>query len=117
MNGDYSIEIILAIVKDSAIDYSEIVEDSLLKVADEYGDEPFRIASVRKNRKEIEIFARHLTISDILTMWCEDVRPENQNGNGAINWIFDGANGYNPFSVSSDISVVNTAYYVNKNVY
>lgn len=118
LNGEYSFEGIFRI--SNSIDkkaYDLLIEDSLLKIDDEYGEEYFRIASIDKTKYEIEVYARHITISDILTMWCEDVRPENQNGNGAINWIFDNAKGVNNFQVSSNISEVSTAYYNNKTVY
>lgn len=118
LNGEYSFEGIFRI--SNSIDkkaYDLLIEDSLLKIDDEYGEEYFRIASIDKTKYEIEVYARHITISDILTMWCEDVRPENQNGNGAINWIFDNAKGVNNFQVSSNITDVSTAYYNNKTVY
>lgn len=118
LNGEYSFEGIFRI--SNSIDkkaYDLLIEDSLLKIDDEYGEEYFRIASIDKTKYEIEVYARHITISDILTMWCEDVRPENQSGNGAINWIFDNAKGVNNFQVSSNISEVSTAYYNNKTVY
>ena len=118
LNGEYSFEGIFRI--SNSIDkkaYDLLIEDSLLKIDDEYGEEYFRIASIDKTKYEIEVYARHITISDILTMWCEDVRPESQNGNGAINWIFDNAKGVNNFQVSSNISDVSTAYYNNKTVY
>ena len=97
--------------------YDNIVEEAIIKVNDEEGDEYFAIDKVIKNKTTIEIFARHITIFETLTLWLEDVRPENQYGNGAINWIFDNSIGENNLEVSSDIDTVNTAYYVNKRVY
>lgn len=118
LNDEYSLDATFKVVDGHLNDaYDMIAEDSLIKINDEYGEEYFRIAQVKKDKKSITVFARHLTISDILTMWCESVRPENQNGNGAINWIFDGAKGTNPFKVSSNISDLATAYYENKTVY
>lgn len=117
LNGEYSLDADFIIDKKSIIDYDMICEDSLIKIDDEYGKEYFRIAKVTKTTRKITIFARHITISDILTMFCEDVRPEGQTGAGAINWIFDNATGKKWFNVSSDIPTLSTAYYVNKNVY
>lgn len=117
LNGEYSLDASFTIDKKSHIDYDMICEDSLIKIDDEYGKEYFRIAKVTKTTRKITVFARHITISDILTMFCEDVRPENQSGIGALRWIFDNASGKKWFTVNSDITTVNTAYYVNKNVY
>lgn len=118
LNDDFSLEAEILVKNDIDINlYNAIVEDALLKANDEYGTEYFRIAQVRKNKRSITIFARHITISDILTMWCEDVRPTNLNGQGALTWIFDNAKGDNWFNVSSNIATQNTAYYQNKNVY
>lgn len=117
LNGEYSLDADFIIDKKSIIDYDMICEDSLIKIDDEYGKEYFRIAKVTKTTRKITIFARHITISDILTMFCEDVRPEGQTGAGAITWIFDNATGKKWFNVSSDIPTLSTAYYVNKNVY
>lgn len=118
LNGVYELdlEILLTNTVNQSI-YDMLVEGSLIKIDDEYGYEYFRIAQVIKNRKTLSIFARHITISDILTMWLEDVRPENRDGNGAINYIFDNATTQNIFTVSSDIRDLGTAYYQNKNVY
>lgn len=118
LNGEYSLNAIFVINKKfNSKCYDLLVEDSLLKVKDEYGEQYFRIASITKTRYDIEVYARHITISDILTMWCEDVRPTKQNGNIALNWIFDNAKGENIFNVSSNISNISSATYQNKNVY
>lgn len=119
LNGEFSLN--LKVVITDKMDkgcYDLIVEGALLVVNDEYGDEYFRIASVDKDLDEIEIYARQITIADTLTMWLEDVRPKEQNGNGAINWIFDHAVGGNKwFRVASNIQTVKSANYVNKTLY
>lgn len=118
LNGVYTLDLRLSIVDSfEQKGYDMVTESSLIKINDEYGDEYFRIAQVRKNKRYIEVFARHITISDTLTMWLEDVRPENRNGNSAINYIFANATTPSWFNVSSDISNQATAYYVNKTVY
>lgn len=118
LNGNYTLD--LSLIIDKSFDskcYDLISESSIIKIDDENGYEYFRIASVIKNKNYIDVFARHITISDILTMWLEDVRPENKNGNDALNWIFNNSTTKNNFTVRSDISTYNTAYYLNKNVY
>ena len=118
LNGEYSFDGVFRISNTfpKAL-YDNLIEESILKVSEEYGDEYFRIAKVIKSPKNITVFARHITISDILTLWCEDVRPTEINGAGAITWIYDNAIGNKLLTVNSDITDTNTAYYVNKNVY
>lgn len=118
LNGEYSFDGVFRIVKSFPSDlYENLVEESILKVTEEYGDEYFRIAKVIKTPSSITIFARNITISDILTLWCEDVRPTSISGSGAISWIYDNSIGNKLLTVSSDIPDLSTAYYQNKNVY
>ena len=118
LNSEYSFDGVFRITNTfpKAL-YDNLIEESILKVSEEYGDEYFRIAKVIKSPKNITVFARHITISDILTLWCEDVRPTEINGAGAIAWIYDNAIGNKLLTVNSDITDTNTAYYQNKNVY
>lgn len=118
LNGEYSFDGVFRISDTFPKSlYDALVEESILKVTEEYGIEYFRIAKVIKTNKNITVFARHITISDILTLWCEDVRPENQNGAGAISWIYNNSIGNKLLTVNSDITETNTSYFINKNVY
>lgn len=118
LNGEYSFDgTFLISDKINKNAYDLLVNDSLLKVDDEYGIEYFRIAKVDKTKTKYEIFARHITISEPLKMFCEDVRPTNLNGQGAISWIVNNSRGNKWLEVTSDIANVNTAYYKNKSVY
>lgn len=118
LNGEYSFDGVFRISDTfpKAL-YDMLTEESILKVSEEYGEEYFRIAKVIKSPRNITVFARHITISDILTLWCEDVRPENQNGAGAITWIYNNSIGNKLLTVNSDITETNTSYFINKNVY
>lgn len=120
LNGEYGLDCIFLLDKnfDQRV-YSTIEVDSYLKVKCEYGIEYYQIAQVRKNSKTryIHVFARHITTSECLKMFCEDVRPRKLDGNTAIHWIFDNAKGDNWLNVSSNISTQATAYYQYKNVY
>lgn len=118
LNGEYSFDGVFRITNTfpKAL-YDMLTEESILKVNEEYGIEYFRIAKAIKTNKNITVFARHITISDILTLWCEDVRPENQNGAGAISWIYNNSIGNKLLTVNSDITETNTSYFINKNVY
>ena len=117
-NGDYIFDGVFRISNTfpKAL-YDMLTEESILKVEEEYGKEYFRIAKVIKSPKNITVFARHITISDILTLWCEDVRPTGLNGAGAITWIYDNSIGNKLLTVNSDITDTNTSYFQNKNVY
>lgn len=118
LNGEYSFDGVFRISSTFPKQlYDMLAEESILKIDEEYGTEYFRIAKVIKTTKNVTVFARHITISDILTLWCEDVRPTELNGAGAIAWIYDNAIGKKILTVNSDIGDTSTAYYVNKNVY
>lgn len=116
-NEDYSCQFSFKLSKDYSNEINALVEDAVLRVEDEEGEENFRIVSVTKTTNYVEVFTVHITIRDIINMWLEDVRPVEQNGQGAISWIFDNAKGGNDFNVTSNISNLNTAYYENMNVY
>lgn len=116
-NVDYSCQFIFEVDKQYSDMLNAISNDAVIRVDDEEGEEPFRIVNVIKNKKTIEVFAVHITIRDTINMWCEDVRPTNQSGQGALTWIFDNAIGGNDFNVTSNISNINTAYYESMSVY
>lgn len=97
--------------------YKYIQEESILKVKVDYGNEYFRIAKIRKTSRDIVVFARQITISETLDMWLEDVRPEGQNGQGALSWILDNSKGKKDIRVFSDLENNSTAYYINISMY
>ncbi|MGL5641254.1 MAG: phage tail spike protein [Paraclostridium sp.] len=97
--------------------YKYIQEESILKVKVDYGNEYFRIAKIRKTSRDIVVFARQITISETLDMWLEDVRPEGQNGQGALSWILDNSKGKKDIRVFSDLENNSTAYYINMSMY
>ncbi len=83
----------------------------------------FRIFRIKKARSSdgqptIEFDARHI-FYDLSYVVLEDVRPENKNGQAALEWIME--HPYAPdgtsmlpvdrFEVSSDIETLSTAYY------
>ena len=118
LDGTFEYEATIAVVQNEFSEiYDLLTKGSIIKIADEYGDEIFRIASIKKNRRYIEVYARQITIEETLTLWLGDVRPTDTNGQGALNWIYDNAKGTKEIFVSSDIETINTAYYVDKNMY
>ena len=92
-------------------------EEAILKVLLDYGNEIFRISKVAVGTRYIDVVARQITIADSLTLWLEDVRPTNLNGQAAVSWMLDKAEGKKEIQIISDIDVVNTAYYQRMSLY
>lgn len=92
-------------------------EEAILKVLMDYGNEVFRISKVTVGTRYIEVVARQITIADSLTLWLEDVRPTNLNGQGAVSWLLDNAEGKKEIQIVSDIDTVATAYYQRISLY
>lgn len=95
----------------------ELQEEGILKVLLDYGYEIFRISKVTVGTRYIEVVARQITIADSLTLWLEDVRPTNLNGQGAVSWLLDNAEGKKEIQIVSDIDIVATAYYQRMSLY
>ena len=118
LNDEFTLEIefeILATVKKEV--YDLITEEGILKVEDEYGDEFFVINEIYKTSDSVRAIARQITIAETLDLFLEDVRPENQNGAGALTHIFSNTTSRHEIVVNSDIQTINTAYYNRKTVY
>lgn len=93
-------------------------EENILKVRLDYGYEIFRISKVIKGLRYIDVVARQITISDTLTMWLDDVRPTELNGQEALEWINKNSNSRKKeIMFKSDITNISTAYYQDMNVY
>ena len=118
LNDEFTLEIefeILAPIKKEI--YDLITEEGILKVEDEYGDEFFVINEIYKTSDSVRAIARQITIAETLDLFLEDVRPENQNGAGALTHIFSNTTSRHEIVVNSDIQTINTAYYNRKTVY
>ncbi|GAA0768558.1 hypothetical protein GCM10008908_09050 [Clostridium subterminale] len=122
LSGNYTLDATF-LIDDNGL-YKHITEEAILKVRMDYGDEIFRIAKVNPNRRDINVFARQITIADSLDIFLDDVRPTNINGQGAISYMLQNSNEYKTnkqyardLEVFSDISTYNTAYYQNMNLY
>ena len=92
-------------------------EEAILKVLVDYGNEIFRISKVTVGTRYIDVVARQITIADSLTLWLEDVRPTNLNGQAAVSWMLDKAEGKREIQIISDIDTINTAYYQRMSLY
>ncbi len=120
VNGIFDLELTLA-VTDKIFNkevYNFIVEEAIIKIDDEYGDEIFKIAKVRKDKATIYVYARQITIANQLALFLKDVRPENTNGQGALNHLLTNAIGRTKDTfLISDINATNTAYYMDMSLY
>ena len=119
-NGDFFAELNFATninVLDQKI-YDYITEEVVLTVEDEFGDEYFRISNIRKDKYNIYVFARQITIADQLTLFLKDSRPENMNGQACLSKIYNDSTGRNKlFFLESNLSNQATAYYQNMSLY
>lgn len=112
--GNYIVDLTF-LIDDSIQDLLQ--EEAILKVLLDYGNEIFRISKVTVGTRYIDVVARQITIADSLTLWLEDVRPTNLNGQAAVSWMLDKAEGKKEIQIISDIDVVNTAYYQRMSLY
>ncbi|SCJ99157.1 Phage-related protein [uncultured Clostridium sp.] len=92
-------------------------EEVILKVLLDYGNEIFRISKVTVGTRYIDVVARQITIADSLTLWLEDVRPTNLNGQAAVSWLLDKSEGKKEIRIVSDIDTIATAYYQRMSLY
>lgn len=120
--GDYFLDAVF-IVDDEGI-WKSIEEEAILKVKLDYGYEIFDIVKATKNTRDITVFARQHTIEKQLSIRLEDVRPENQNGYSALQWMLENSNEYKEdkhyareLEFSSDIETISTAYYQGMRLY
>lgn len=115
ITGEYYFDLISLIDDDKL--YKLIEEEAILKVHMDYGQEIFKVAKVSTNSRELKAFARQITISEMIDMWLEDVRPTNINGQGVLTTLIDNSIGKKEVRAFSDISILSTAYYQDMNLY
>lgn len=91
---------------------------SILKIADEYGDEIFRITNINGDDTVQTVYARQITLEDSLSLWVEDSRPTLMNGAGALEKLYtDSVGKVKEFLTYSDITETSTAYIEDKTFY
>lgn len=92
-------------------------ELDILKCQMDYGKDYFRISKIDKDTRYIVIAARQITIQECLSLYLDDVRPTNTNGQGALTYLKSHAEGVKDIELYSDISSSNTAYYQDMDLY
>ena len=112
--GNYIIDLTF-LIDDNLQDILQ--EEVILKVLLDYGYEIFRISKVTVGTRYIDVVARQITIADSLTLWLEDVRPTNLNGQAAVSWLLNNAEGTKEIQIVSDIDTLATAYYQRMSLY
>jgi phage minor structural protein len=112
--GNYIIDLTF-LIDDNLQDILQ--EEVILKVLLDYGYEIFRISKVTRGTRYIDVVARQITIADSLTLWLEDVRPTNLNGQAATGWLLNNSEGTKEIQIVSDIDTVTTAYYQRMSLY
>ena len=110
LNGAYEIE--LHHPYDPEGKWKAIKEDSVIMAPTPEGaDQPFRIQEIEKNNDEVIAYARHKIINDLPATMLIDTRPTLKNGQQALDIILEGSG----IKGQSNITIVNTAYYIRKN--
>ncbi|CUP74198.1 phage tail spike protein [Clostridium baratii] len=116
VTGEYTLDATFLIDEESKL-HDLIEEEAILKVKVDYGYEIFRIRRVDKDTRDMQVVASQITITETLSLQLEDVRPENQNGLSALQWMLDKSKGVKEITLFSDIETINTAYYEDMNMY
>lgn len=95
-----------------------IVKDDLcvIKSKSKLNPQAFRIGDPTKNSKTIRFTAYHVMF-DSQNYMLDDVRPINKNALNALEYINNRTNKKSPFSYSSNITKLATAYFQLKSLY
>lgn len=110
LNGKYEIEV--EFPYDSKEKWRIITADNVIKCNTPIKDNQlFRIYKLVKDEDSITAYARHVFF-DLQNYILMDVRPTSKNGQQALNSMLTGT----PFSGSSNISTIETSYFVKINV-
>lgn len=88
-----------------------IIEDSVLAISRDSSKQLYRIYNTIKNLDSIIAYARPIAY-DLIDKILLDVRPTNCNGQDALNSILSNTR----FTGYSNITKLNTAYFVKKNI-
>lgn len=114
LNGQYELEMDHPIDDDGK--WARIANDRIIKAPTHDGDQFFRIYKAVKNpiTGHINVTAQHI-FYDLLDNLLEDTRPTVKTGQEAGDIILAGCQYGTPFSFTSNISGVSTAYYIRVN--
>ncbi|MDU1125131.1 MAG: phage tail spike protein [Clostridium sp.] len=121
-NGDYTLDCTFLLDKEGK--YKLIEKEMILKVLIDGKPEVFRIVSIVATNRDLQVFARQITIELTLGMHLGDVRPTNLSGLASLLYLKENSNEYKEgkqyakdLEVFSDLTTTNTAYYNELNLY
>lgn len=100
------------------IKYKEYIEQDKLcvvKTKSKLKPQAFRIKDIEYTTNKIVFQARHVMF-DAEDYFLLDVRPTNQNGLNALNYINQRTDIVSPFTMYSNVENTNTAYFIRKNL-
>lgn len=101
------------------IRYKEYIEKDKLCVVQtksKLRPQAFRVAeNIEYTSKRIKFKADHVMF-DSKDYILVDVRPTNQNGNNALNYINQRTDNVSPFTMFSNVENIDTAYFIRKNL-
>ena len=110
-NGDYYLEL------EAGIEYVDYLTANRIIVADTpQGAQAFRISNPQKTKSKISLKAWHVYY-DSKNYVIADSNVVEKNGNQAINHLNDATDNQSPFTVSSDISNINSFRCVRQSLY
>lgn len=120
--GDYTLDCTFLLDKEGK--YKLIEKEMILKVLIDGKPEVFRIVSIVATNRDLQVFARQITIELTLGMHLGDVRPTNLSGLASLLYLKENSNEYKEgkqyakdLEVFSDLTTTNTAYYNELNLY
>lgn len=97
-------------------DYIEKDNLCVVKTKSKLNPQAFRIGNdIKKTNRKITFTANHVMF-DAEDYFLVDVRPTNQNGLNALNYINERTDNISPFTIYSNVENVNTAYFIRKNL-
>jgi phage minor structural protein len=109
LNG-WSIEVKLPIKYAEYIAQDKII---VLKTKSKLNPQAFRINNIEKDPYYLRFEARHVMF-DSERYFILDARPTNLNGQNALDWINVRTDQISPFTFYSDVTDVNTSYFIRK---
>lgn len=103
---------------DCTIDYTmdnNIQEEAVLKVPTPSGEQLFVITKITKTLKGFKAYAIDYISYKLRKNFLTDVRPTNLSCENALKYVLNNLEIPVPFTASSDVGGIGTAYYIRKN--
>lgn len=100
------------------IKYKEYIEQDKLcvvKTKSKVNPQAFRINNITKSSRTISFTANHVMF-DAENYFLFDVRPTDRNGQNTLSYINERTDKTSPFTVYSNVTKIDTAYFIRKNL-